>query len=577
MDKNNLEVSEEEQNEHNHSNKLISEWSEKDVENFLEENELSYLKSTVAEMNINGYDLCKLTEDQLKEMKFSLHDINQLTKAIHAKILEQMQIQISYENKPYNIQLDSSPEQSVESIVSLFTETFDIKEKVLLMTEENQILYPKLNFTKIFLISPNKYSKLKIFSPKEKNSTFDLPSHTLSEPKIDIGTKFKHNYEPLPMSSTTPLANVPEQPPKRNTNITTDYSSYKFERGNLNKFNEGGEQQQIGSMMPTIKGNVDDLMQPTQQEPPQKYQPERIPQTSPTQMEQKYKPYSGLGNMKIGTNRKEESTPTMPKYEYKIDFKKFPSQPNLDPSTGVQGNKTNFSSKFDLIDPSSLGGGLTSKESKDLGDLNNPTTNYMFNSGEMPPSYEGIKKTSKPQGLSQIKDEMSLQPPLMQQKTFGGYMPNPRINAMNTNKEIDQPPTQHKDDFKRFSSEKRTYRSTGSNLIENTNTQLPQRNKNLEDYQPSQYQKYSNSPLDEMADRFTSEKFTKMSTRQQQPSKKEEINFTAGGFKYQSMRGNMGNFDKKGNQGGQFETQREMGMKFKFQNQMGQMEDKDME
>ena len=577
MDKNNLEVSEEEQNEHNYSNKLISEWSVKDVENFLEENELSYLKSTVAEMNINGYDLCKLTEDQLKEMKFSLHDINQLTKAIHAKILEQMQIQISYENKPYNIQLDSSPEQSVESIVSLFTETFDIKEKVLLMTEENQILYPKLNFTKIFLISPNKYSKLKIFSPKEKNSTFDLPSHTLSEPKIDIGTKFKHNYEPLPMSSTTPLANVPEQPPKRNTNITTDYSSYKFERGNLNKFNEGGEQQQIGNMMPTIKGNVDDLMQPTQQEPPQKYQPERIPQTSPTQMEQKYKPYSALGNMNIGTNRKEESTPTMPKYEYKIDFKKFPSQPNLDPSTGVQGNKTNFSSKFDLIDPSSLGGGLTSKESKDLGDLNNPTTNYMFNSGEMPPSYEGIKKTSKPQGLSQIKDEMSLQPPLMQQKTFGGYMPNPRINAMNTNKEIDQPPTQHKDDFKRFSSEKRTYRSTGSNLIENTNTQLPQRNKNLEDYQPSQYQKYSNSPLDEMADRFTSEKFTKMSTRQQQPSKKEEINFTAGGFKYQSMRGNMGNFDKKGNQGGQFETQREMGMKFKFQNQMGQMEDKDME
>ena len=94
MDKNNLEVSEEEQNEHNYSNKLISEWSVKDVENFLEENELSYLKSTVAEMNINGYDLCKLTEDQLKEMKFSLHDINQLTKAIHAKILEQMQIQI---------------------------------------------------------------------------------------------------------------------------------------------------------------------------------------------------------------------------------------------------------------------------------------------------------------------------------------------------------------------------------------------------------------------------------------------------------------------------------------------------
>ena len=54
MDKNNLEVSEEEQNEHNYSNKLISEWSVKDVENFLEENELSYLKSTVAEMNINA-------------------------------------------------------------------------------------------------------------------------------------------------------------------------------------------------------------------------------------------------------------------------------------------------------------------------------------------------------------------------------------------------------------------------------------------------------------------------------------------------------------------------------------------
>ena len=161
----------------------------------------------------------------------------------------------------------------------------------------------------------------------------------------------------------------------------------------MNKFNEG-DQQQIGNMMPTIKGNVDDLMQPTQQEPPQKYQPERIPQTGPNQpslqsMEQKYKPYSPLGTMSIGTNRKEESTPTMPKYEYIIDFKKFPSQPNLEPSTGVQGNKTNFSSKFDLIDPSSLGGGLTTtKESKDLGDLNNPTTNYMFNSGEMPPSYE---------------------------------------------------------------------------------------------------------------------------------------------------------------------------------------------
>ena len=479
-----------------------------------------------------------------------------------------MRITFTHEGKNYTFQLDYFPEMSVDNVSNLISSAFGFKDKILLSTYDDEILFPGIRFTKLFLISPEKYGKLKLFVyNKEPASSLKTELTT----GIGLSTKYKLNYEIGAKSSS--ILNTNNEDTNLNTtpihpSTNREFTSYKFDRNNLNK--DGFDKDNLSNVQnPNLnpKSELNDLIL---QQPPQ---PQSL--NTDNNMYKPLKPQNfagGLDNFGMGGRNDLNANQRPNKYEYKMDFKKYPSQSSLDVPT-----KSTSSSKFDLIAPSTIGGLPNTRESKDLNDLNNPTTNYIFNSGELY-TYDHLKKNQKPPSSGQLNEDFTQPKPnyanlLQQQKN------NPLNNqepAMNS----------HKDDFKKFSSEKRTYRSNNSNLMNN----LPSKN-NLEDYQPQQYQKYNQSPLEENFERFPTEKFNRLSSRQNQnpnqqtPKIKDDqmgMNFTIGGgnFGKMGMRGNLTNFgfDKKTQNNlpspGQFEPREG----YKFSSQIGQkLEDKDME
>ena len=172
------------------------------------------------------------------------------------------------------------------------------------------------------------------------------------------------------------------------------------------------------------------------------------------------------------------------------------------------------------------------KDNKDLSgnninndDLNNPTTNYMFNSGEMY-QFDPLKKANpKLNTQSNINIDDTQQKPFLYNtnnlNTTSSNLPGGiglNIHSAHKTDLFSEPqPTQHKDGYKRFSSEKRTDRTERNdfvpegigNLGGNQNTN----NVNQDDF-PPRFQKYSSSEAvvgSELPNRFSSDKFNKYS------------------------------------------------------------------
>lgn len=477
-----------------------------------------------------------------------------------------MKITFIHENKNYTFQLDYFPEMTVEDVSNFISSAFGFKDKILLSTINDEILFPGIKFTKMFLISPEKYGKLKLFV-YNKDPASSLKTELT--PGIGLSSKYKPNYEIGGKSSS--ILNTNNVDTNLNTtpihtNTNREFTSYKFDRNNLNKDGHEDNISNIQNQNLNQKSEINDLIL---QQPPQ---PQSL--NAENNMYKPLKPQNfagGLDSFGMGGRSELNTNQRTNKHEYKMDFKKYPSQPSLDVPT------KSSSSKFDIIEPSTIGGGLSNtRESKDLNDLNNPTANYIFNSGELY-TYDHLKKKQKPPSSGQIGEDFSQPKP-----NYANLLQQQKNNPL-TNQE--PPMNTHKDEFKKFSSEKRTYRSNNSNLMNN----LPNNN-NLEEYQPQQYQKYNQSPLEENFERFPTEKFNRLSSRQNQnpnqqtPKIKDEpgMNYTVGGgnFGKMGMRGNLTNFgfDKKQQNNlpnlGQFEPRDA----YKFSSQIGQkLEDKDME
>ena len=66
-----------------------------------------------------------------------------------------MKITFSHENKNYTFQLDYFPEMTVDDVSNLISSAFGFKDKILLSTIDDEILFPSIRFTKLFLIMEN--------------------------------------------------------------------------------------------------------------------------------------------------------------------------------------------------------------------------------------------------------------------------------------------------------------------------------------------------------------------------------------------------------------------------------------
>ena len=77
------------------NNKAISQFNPKDVKEFIKDIGLSSYSAKFEKYQIDGYDLCNITDDLLKLLDFSnIHDINKLKRNIHLKLLNQLKINI---------------------------------------------------------------------------------------------------------------------------------------------------------------------------------------------------------------------------------------------------------------------------------------------------------------------------------------------------------------------------------------------------------------------------------------------------------------------------------------------------
>ncbi len=70
--------------------KDLSTWDWEDVTAWLNNNAMSHYQEVFQKYEINGYDLCYLTNDDLTEMRLaSFHDRNMILKNIRLMIIEQ--------------------------------------------------------------------------------------------------------------------------------------------------------------------------------------------------------------------------------------------------------------------------------------------------------------------------------------------------------------------------------------------------------------------------------------------------------------------------------------------------------
>lgn len=220
--------------------KVISLWSEQEVQEFLKESDLSGLSKYFSANKVNGYDLCTLKEDLGKnENEVSPFDINHLNFLVQSALLEQLSIVINHEGKKVNFQLDDINELKVEKIATLAGEVFGINGKVILSTLDNFILLPDMNFVKLLLLNPEKYKTIKVYEnnpirtqtsfkksfefKKEddfsmRNKLFTLSKDPSTNPLTtdsNIGMKKEKDFQPNSFNNISVTDSQPQIPPEK--------------------------------------------------------------------------------------------------------------------------------------------------------------------------------------------------------------------------------------------------------------------------------------------------------------------------------------------------------------------------
>ena len=226
-------------------NSNLSTWTQVDVQQWLKTIKMDKYNTNFQNNQVNGYDLCYLSNEDFKELRITnFHDKNSLLKAIKFLILEQLKLNVSYEQKVLSVQLDFDPSFTVSVFSNELKDLFRINENVhLSCVNDNEILMPNLKIVDLILLNPDKYKNLKIITNSNLKYNNNNNSSSYLSTNINSNINNSVNYTPLNKGyekETNKYSNIYD-PTKynmnyqinesmNNKNIKTDYQTNPLEK-----------------------------------------------------------------------------------------------------------------------------------------------------------------------------------------------------------------------------------------------------------------------------------------------------------------------------------------------------------
>ncbi|MCQ2816751.1 MAG: hypothetical protein MJ252_05735 [archaeon] len=606
----------------------ISKWNTNEVAEFLTEIGLENLSKNFFNLNINGYDLCKFTDEDYKQIDVTnQHELNLLKKYIQIKLIEELKLNISCSNKNYNIQINLLKDMTVDKVSQILSKILgnnNFKPDIILCTKDNQILCPEMNIAELLLIDPETYQNLKVFnegglsSYSINNTNTNNNVNNITSATNDILNNRRENtlmnkYKTLPEMETknsnennsNAFSNHSDLQYKERTpsgGIKSNYSNGPTTNTGLNSNILGKrleeQENKEGKLREIMENNLNNPIGKTQRDlgglpkysfeynGPTKTGPSTPNATKPPTSYFPFKNGSIGANMASGLNEQSnpteignnldsfdikkglgdyESKPIGAKFDYKVDYKKYsPGEPS---TSGISSmNKTTPTpemkyepskyEKYDnslesmkmrmMLDKNNTMGKppIPRKERENYADLSNDNSGYVFNSGELYSNFDQLKanKTENKFGSDLKIGEYN---PITTATSSGNQ--TQQFNFRMQNPSTQQPST-HKEDYRRVSSEKRTYRT--SNTFNPTNTST-----NIEDYKPKQYQKYSPNQPEEDSGNTGNNRMNEGYMRYSARPENENKTGNYGLGQFSSLRAKIGGFGGEGmKKGSQFET-----------------------
>ena len=191
--------------------KDISTWNSEDVQNWLKSINMTQYLSKFESNKINGYDLIYLTKEDLKSLGIvSIHDKNIILNSMKDALLQQLKLNVYFNNKNITIQLDFDPNFTVEQLTNSLKLIFKPISSIFLVANNNEVLMPNLKIIDLILYNPKIYKNFKImldsqlinsnttFSNKDYSNNNDLlnnkPINSLPPKSSNINKKKYENY-----------------------------------------------------------------------------------------------------------------------------------------------------------------------------------------------------------------------------------------------------------------------------------------------------------------------------------------------------------------------------------------------
>ena len=154
--------------------KDISTWNTSDVLTWLKNIDMTQYASKFELNKINGYDLIYLTKEDLKNIGIvNIHDKNVILNAMKKALLQQLKLNVNYNNKFVLVQLDFDPNFTVEQLIKNFKLIFKPNTEIFLTVNNNEILMPNLKIIDLILYDPKVYKNFKIVSDEINASNYN--------------------------------------------------------------------------------------------------------------------------------------------------------------------------------------------------------------------------------------------------------------------------------------------------------------------------------------------------------------------------------------------------------------------
>ena len=154
--------------------KDISTWNTSDVLTWLKNIDMTQYASKFELNKINGYDLIYLTKEDLKNLGIvNIHDKNVILNAMKKALLQQLKLNVNYNNKFVLVQLDFDPNFTVEQLIKNFKLIFKPNTEIFLTVNNNEILMPNIKIIDLILYDPKVYKNFKIVSDEINASNYN--------------------------------------------------------------------------------------------------------------------------------------------------------------------------------------------------------------------------------------------------------------------------------------------------------------------------------------------------------------------------------------------------------------------